>query len=90
MKGTSTEARDTNTYLDVLKGKVYEYQQQLIREDELVDAENMRNKILGVEKRKHMLAAIFQQHNDEVQSPYRKRLCTGNSCPIRNFIKTHC
>ena len=68
MKGTTTEAKATNSYLDALKGKVYEYQQQLIREDEPVNAENMRNKILGIEKRKHMLAAIFQQHNDEVKA----------------------
>jgi hypothetical protein len=55
MKGTSTEAKATNSFLDTLKAKIYDYQQQLIREDELVNAENMRNKILGVEKRSHML-----------------------------------
>lgn len=68
MKGTSAEAKAINTYLDTLKAKVYEYQQQLIREDEEVNAENMRNKILGIEKRKHMLVAIFKQHNDEVKA----------------------
>ncbi|MDD4199678.1 MAG: Arm DNA-binding domain-containing protein, partial [Paludibacter sp.] len=45
MKGTSAEAKATNSYLDALKAKVYNYQQELIREDELVNAENMRNKI---------------------------------------------
>lgn len=49
MKGTSAEARATNSYLDTLKSKVYDYQQQLIREDEEVNTENMRNKILGIE-----------------------------------------
>ncbi|MDD3323472.1 MAG: site-specific integrase [Paludibacter sp.] len=68
MKGTSAEARATNSYLDTLKSKVYDYQQQLIREDELVNAENMRNKILGVEKRSHMIVGIFQQHNDEIKA----------------------
>jgi len=68
MKGTSAEARATNSYLDTLKSKVYDYQQQLIREDDPVNAENMRNKILGVEKRSHMIVGIFQQHNDEIKA----------------------
>ena len=68
MKGTSAEARATNSYLDTLKSKVYDYQQQLIREDEPVNAENMRNKILGIEKRSHMIVGIFQQHNDEIKA----------------------
>jgi site-specific recombinase XerD len=68
MKGTTIEAKSINSHLDALKAKVYEYQQQLIREDEPVNAENMRNKILGIEKRKHMLVPIFQQHNDEIRA----------------------
>ena len=54
MKGTSAESKAANSYLDALKVKIYDYQQQLIRKDELVNAENMRNKILGIEKRSHM------------------------------------
>jgi len=27
----------------------------------------MRNKILGIDKRSHMLIGIFQQHNDEIK-----------------------
>ncbi|MFA7636145.1 MAG: site-specific integrase [Monoglobales bacterium] len=68
MKGTSAESKATNSYLDALKAKVYDYQQQLIREDEPINAENMRNKILGVEKRSNMLIPIFQKHNDEVKA----------------------
>jgi site-specific recombinase XerD len=68
MKGTSAEAKTTNSYLDTLKAKIYDYQQQLIREDELVNIENMRNKILGVDKRSYMLVPIFQQHNDEIKA----------------------
>ncbi len=68
MKGTSAESKATNSYLDTLKAKVYDYQQQLIREDEVVNAENMRNKIMGVEKRKHMIVGIFQNHNNEIRS----------------------
>ena len=68
MKGTGAEAKATNSYLDTLKAKIYDYQQQFIRENELVNVENMRNKIFGVEKRSHMLIAIFEQHNAEVKA----------------------
>ena len=68
MKGTSAESKATNSYLDTLKAKVYDYQQQLIREDEVVNAENMRNKIMGVEKRTHMIVGIFQNHNNEIRA----------------------
>ncbi len=66
MKGPTSEAKATNSYLDALKAKVYEHQQALIRENKLVNAENMRNKMLGLEKRSHMLIPIFQKHNDEM------------------------
>ena len=68
MKGTSAESRATNSYLDAIKARVYDYQQQLIRKDESVNAENMRNKMLGIDKRKHMLVGILQQHNDEIKA----------------------
>jgi site-specific recombinase XerD len=68
MKGYSGEAKSINSFLDSLKAKVYDYQQQLIREDEPVNAENMRNKILGIDKRSHMLIGIFQQHNNEIKA----------------------
>jgi site-specific recombinase XerD len=68
MKGTSAESKSINSYLDALKAKVYDYQQQLIREDEEVNAENMRNKIMGIDKRAHMLIDIFRQHNTDIKA----------------------
>jgi len=60
--------------LDTLKSKVYDYQQQLIRENERVNVENMRNKILEIEKRSHMLVGIFQQHNNEIKALIEKSM----------------
>ena len=79
MKGTSAEAKATNSFLDTLKTKIYDYQQQLIRADELVNVENMRNKILGIEKRSHMLIGIFQQHNEEMKALFIKQVFLNNS-----------
>jgi len=87
MKGTGVESKSTNSYLDALKAKVYDYQQQLIREDEPVNAENMRNKILGIDKRKHMLVAIFQQHNDEIKALIGKEYAAATLVRYETSLK---
>jgi site-specific recombinase XerD len=87
MKGTTAESKATNSYLDALKAKVYEYQQQLIRNDDLVNAENMRNKILGIEKRSHMLIAIFQNHNNEVKALIGKDFAAATHVRYETSLK---
>ncbi len=87
MKGTSAESKATNSYLDTLKAKVYDYQQQLIREDEEVNVENMRNKILGVEKRSHTLISIFRQHNEEVKALVGREFATATYTRYETSIK---
>jgi site-specific recombinase XerD len=87
MKGTSAESKATNSYLDTLKAKIFDYQQQLIREDNLVNAENMRNKILGVEKRSHMLIGIFQQHNEEIKALVGREFATATYTRYETSLK---
>ncbi|NDP20380.1 MAG: site-specific integrase [Paludibacter sp.] len=70
-----------------VKAKVYDYQQQLIREDELVNVENMRNKILGIEKRSHLLIGIFQQHNDEIKALIGKEYALGTLTRYETSLK---
>ncbi len=94
MKGNSAEAHSINCYLDILKGKVYDYQKELIQESKIITAETMRNKLNGTEEKPRMLIPIFQDHNDRVKaliddefspSTY-KRYCTSLKHTI-NFIK---
>ncbi len=87
MKGYSGEAKSINSYLDALKAKVYDYQQQLIREDEFVNAENMRNKILGIDKRSHMLIEIFQQHNDDIKTLIGKEYASATHVRYETSLK---
>jgi site-specific recombinase XerD len=87
MKGTSAETKATNSFLDTLKAKVYDYQQQLIREDELVNAENMRNKIMGIEKRSQMLVGIFKQHNEEIKTLIGKDFATATHTRYETSLK---
>lgn len=68
MKGSSAEAKATNSFLDTLRSKIYMYQQELIRENEAVNIENMRNKINVTGKRSYTLVEVFKQHNEEIKA----------------------
>ncbi len=67
MKGTSEEARTVNSHLDILKAKVLDAEKELQRYGENVVAENIKNKINGIEERERMLLQIFQEHNDKME-----------------------
>lgn len=87
VKGTSAEARSINSYLDALRAQVYDYQTQLIRTDELVNIENMRNKIFGVEKQKYLLVPIFEKHNDEMQALVGKEYAPATLVRYKTTLK---
>jgi len=68
LKGNSEEARGLNTYLDILKSKVYDYQKELIHETGYVIFDAMKNKILGVQERALTIVPVFQDHNQKMKS----------------------
>jgi hypothetical protein len=65
-KGNSEEARSVNYYLDALKQKVYNYQQEIIMEGKPLNAESFRGKSLGIKEKVHTLLKIFKQHTDGI------------------------
>jgi len=68
VKGNSEEARSVNSYLDILKAKVYDHQRDLIHAGEEVNASTMRSKLLGEEEKKRMLVPIFENHNKQMKA----------------------
>ncbi|ESU28675.1 hypothetical protein FLJC2902T_12660 [Flavobacterium limnosediminis JC2902] len=68
MKGNSEESRSINSYLDILKGKVYDAQKEILQNDDRVTAATMKNKILGIEEKGHMLITIFKDHNKRMEA----------------------
>lgn len=68
VKGNHEEARSINNYLDILKGKVYNYQKELIQEGHSITHELMRTKLLGTGEKERMLIEIFQDHNNRVEA----------------------
>ena len=68
MKGNTEEARNLNSYLDITRGSVYDYQKDLMQNCKLVSIENMRNKLLGIDEKARMLIPIFQEHNRKMEA----------------------
>ncbi len=87
MKGSSGDAHSINTYLDILKGKVYDYQRELIHDGKLVNAENLRNKLLGTEAKSRMLVPIFEDHNKKIEALLNDEFAPGTLERYKTSLK---
>ncbi|MBX9785244.1 MAG: site-specific integrase [Chitinophagaceae bacterium] len=87
MKGSSGDAHSINTYLDILRGKVYEYQKELVQEGKLITAESMRNKLLGTEVKSRMLVPIFENHNNQVEALLNDEFAPGTLERYKTSLK---
>ncbi len=77
MKGNSEESRTVNTFLDIMKSRVYEIQKNLIHDGREVKAETIKNILLGIDDRKRMLIPIFKDHNDRMEALVGKEYAKG-------------
>lgn len=77
MKGNSEESRTVNTFLDIMKSRVYEIQKNLIHEGKEVKAESIKNILLGIDDRKRMLIPIFEDHNRRMEALIGKEYAKG-------------
>jgi site-specific recombinase XerD len=67
MKGSSEQARTINSYLDLMKSKVFDIQMGLIHKNEELSMENFKSRILGTHQRERMIIPIYQNHNDKIE-----------------------
>lgn len=77
MRGNSEESRTINTFLDIMKSRVYEIQKNLIHEGKEVKAESIKNILLGIDERKRMLMPIFKDHNNRMEALVGKEYAKG-------------
>ena len=68
VKGNTDEARGINSYLDLPKQKIYNYQKEILKEDKIFSVEFLREKWFGIKDQKRMLIEIFQHHNDQMKA----------------------
>lgn len=67
MKGSSEEARLINTHLDTLRTKVYETENWMINNNQEINAQSFKNRLLGVEEKQRKLILIFEDHNKRMK-----------------------
>ena len=67
LKGNSEEARLINSYLDILKLKVYETEKWLVNNEHEITAISFKNKLLGIEENQRKLIPIFENHNKRMK-----------------------
>lgn len=96
MKGNSEEARTINSYLDILKNKVYDTEKYMINNNQEIYAASFKNKFLGTEEKKRMLIPIFEEHNKRMKELVEKEFALNTLKRyettlehLRNFIKNN-
>jgi len=96
VKGNTEQARQVNSYLDTLTGKVLKLEREMVLDGIPVNFESFREKWLGITEAPRMLMEIFQQHNDQMDALIRagKDFSPGtldryNTCRdhVRAFIR---
>ncbi len=94
IKGTTEEARTINSYLDILKNKVYAIEKDMVNNNLQIDAATFKMKFLGVEQRQRMLLEVFENHNNKMkelvgsdfaQNTYKRYLTSLSH--TKNFLK---
>jgi len=67
IKGNSEEARTINSYLDILRNKVYETEKNMVNNNLEINANTFKNKFLGIEEKTHTLIKLFEDHNKKMK-----------------------
>ena len=79
IKGTSSEARELNRYINAIQNKIYRIQENLTENGDLITAKRIKNSYLGKDKSHKMLLEIFQEHNDKVDNLIGKDFAAGTA-----------
>lgn len=92
--GTSEEVKSLNFYLKTFEHKIYNIYHDLIKDNEKVTCEILKNKFLGTGEFNRTLIPIFLDHNDRMERLIGKEFASGTlgryrTClsHIREFLK---
>ncbi|AIN74621.1 site-specific integrase [Flavobacterium psychrophilum] len=87
VKGTNEEARTINSHLDYLKNQILESEKRLFKKDIIINSENLKNELLGVNETKRMLIPIFQDHNNKIKELVGKEYAPGTLERYKTSLK---
>ncbi len=68
MSGTREDARTLNAYLDSLQSQAQSLYQAMLASDEVLTAENIRNRFTGKGEKLRTLVSVFSDHNEKMAS----------------------
>lgn len=77
LRGKAPETLVLNRFFDSLKAKCVSIYDELVRNEEYVDADTVKNTFLGKNQKQYMILEIFQDHNDEMESLVGKEYSPG-------------
>jgi hypothetical protein len=63
VKGTKTEFKELNEYLDILRSKAYQAQRELLEDNKPVTALGLRNIVQGITETQRTVLEVFRYHN---------------------------
>jgi site-specific recombinase XerD len=66
-KGFTEDVKILNAYLDTLRNKIFNYQQEIYREGHELNVESFREKWLGIKETPVMLVDVFLEHNRKMK-----------------------
>src|ERR1700744_325243 len=66
--GNKEDAKELNSYLELVAAKVYQAKKQLLDADKEITADSIKNILQGKEEERHMILAAFKHHNEQMQA----------------------
>ncbi|MEC4048580.1 phage integrase SAM-like domain and Arm DNA-binding domain-containing protein, partial [Flavobacterium sp. SUN046] len=67
IKGTNEEAKTINKHLDYIKNKIIEAEKKLLKTDQIINIENVKNELFGTTDNHRTLLPIFLDHNNKIK-----------------------
>ncbi|MEX2593975.1 MAG: site-specific integrase [Anditalea sp.] len=77
--GNKEDARNLNAYLDSLYSKVLQAKKKLMDSDKEINAERLKNVLLGKDEDTRMILKIFEEHNKQVEALVGRDFAAGTS-----------
>ncbi|AZB01816.1 site-specific integrase [Chryseobacterium joostei] len=75
--GSSEESKTLNFFLKTFEQKIYNTYHSLMKDDEGVTCETLKNRLLGKDEFKRTLIPIFNDHNDRMEKLVGKEFALG-------------
>lgn len=77
MKGTKEHVKTFNNYLDTLRAQVDDAHGAMIKAQESITAESLKNRFMGKEESPKMLIEVFEEHNKRFEKLVGKEATKG-------------